>query len=131
MDDELYNFPLNVFVAGTGETCGGGLRLFNGMSPQNQQGFLRYSNDSSSSFRNLIRMQLQSWFDRSGLKQKEFKKLIVYSANNQIGANIQIDGEVFRMNYPIQAEWKPELFRFMSARTPQEANKDQERLMEQ
>ncbi|AMO56730.1 hypothetical protein [Endozoicomonas montiporae] len=76
-------------------------------------------------------MQLQSWFDRSGLKQKEFKKLIVYSANNQIGANIQIDGEVFRMNYPIQAEWKPELFRFMSARTPQEANKDQERLMEQ
>ncbi|WOG28017.1 diacylglycerol/lipid kinase family protein [Endozoicomonas sp. 8E] len=111
-----FNIPLNLLAAGTGPTIGGGVRLFNGMRPNSDQGQLLYSLRRAHPISTLFQMTMQRLFNRSGLQQARFTQMDI-GHHSQAPQNIQVDGDIL-LQTPAQVTWMPEVFQFMRPPEP-------------
>ncbi|WP_252177712.1 diacylglycerol kinase family protein [Endozoicomonas sp. 4G] len=110
---DSFNVPLNILAAGTGPTIGGGVRLFNGMRPDSNQGQLIYSQQRAHPLSTLVQMTMQRLLNWSGLQQALFTQLsIEHEHENDTPQDIQVDGDIL-LQTPAQITWLPRVFQFM------------------
>ncbi|WP_448215134.1 diacylglycerol/lipid kinase family protein [Endozoicomonas sp. 2B-B] len=110
-----FNIPLNLLAAGTGPTIGGGVRLFNGMRPNSDQGQMLYNQRRAHPISTLFQMTMQRLFNRSALQQTWFTQMDI--GHGQAPQNIQVDGDIL-LQTPAQVTWVPEVFQFMRPPEP-------------
>lgn len=108
---ERFSIPLNLLVAGTGSRIGGGVALFNDMTPYSCHGQMLFSQQRTNPFWTLIQMTMEKFLNWSGLQRFCFTQLDI-EHENETPLSIQVDGDVL-LQTPAQITWLQAVFQFM------------------
>ncbi|WP_252177711.1 diacylglycerol kinase family protein [Endozoicomonas sp. 4G] len=111
INGERFSVPLNLLVAGTGPTIGGGVALFNGMTPYSCHGQMLFSQQRTNPLWTLIQMTMEKFLNWSGLQRFCFTQLDI-EHGDETPLSIQVDGDVL-LQTPAQITWLARVFQFM------------------